>query len=195
MAARPYRQVARESAVRSTEQQIVEAFATLMQTRWFDEVTLDEIAAAAGTTRQTVIRRFGSKAGLLIALAAQEDTTIRTHRWQDTPADIPGIIGVLIADYERSGDLVVRTLNQEDRIPEFRPVLDQGRRGHREWITDMFRPWLDRHEGTRREDLLAELLAVTDVWIWHLMRRRQGHSPERTQRLMTDIVERLLREV
>ncbi|MFG1275734.1 TetR family transcriptional regulator, partial [Xanthobacter flavus] len=58
MAARPYRQVARESAVRSTEQQIVEAFATLMQTRWFDEVTLDEIAAAAGTTRQTVIRRF-----------------------------------------------------------------------------------------------------------------------------------------
>ncbi|GLI23806.1 MAG: TetR/AcrR family transcriptional regulator [Rhizobiales bacterium] len=195
MAARPYRQVARESAVRSTEQQIVEAFATLMQTRWFDEVTLDEIAAAAGTTRQTVIRRFGSKAGLLSALAAQEDTTIRTHRWQDTPADIPGIIGVLIADYERSGDLVVRTLNQEDRIPEFRPVLDQGRRGHREWITDMFRPWLDRREGTRREDLLAELLAVTDVWIWHLMRRRQGHSPERTQRLMTDIVERLLREV
>ncbi|MFG1213031.1 hypothetical protein V5F72_14050 [Xanthobacter flavus] len=109
--------------------------------------------------------------------------------------DITGIIGVLIADYERSGDLVVRTLNQEERIPEFRPVLDQGRRGHREWITDMFRPWLDGREGTRREDLLAELLAVTDVWIWHLMRRRQGHSPERTQRLMTDLVERLLREV
>lgn len=194
MAARPYRQVARESAVRGTEQQIVEAFATLMETRWFDEVTLDEIAAAAGTTRQTVIRRFGSKAGVLSALAAQQDSTIRTHRWQDTPANVAGIIAVLIADYERSGDLMVRTLNQEDRIPEFGAVLDQGRRGHREWISDMFRPWLDKCEGARRDDLLAELLAVTDVWVWHLMRRWQGHDAERTQRLMTQIVERLLRE-
>lgn len=194
MAARPYRQVARESAVRDTEQQIVDALVTLMETRWFDEVTLDEIAAAAGTTRQTVIRRFGNKAGVLSAMAARQDSAIRAQRWQARPADVSGIIAVLMADYERSGDLVVRTLNQEDRIPEFGAVLEQGRRGHREWIEDMFRPWLERCAGARRDDLLAELLATTDVWVWHLMRRRQGHTAERTARLMTEIVERLLRE-
>jgi hypothetical protein len=37
-------------------------------------------------------------------------------------------------------------------------------------------------------------LVQTDVWIWHLLRRAQGHSAARTHRLMTQAIERLLRE-
>ncbi|MBS0340758.1 MAG: TetR/AcrR family transcriptional regulator [Proteobacteria bacterium] len=194
MSPRAYRQSVRASAVLDTARQIVDALAALLEERWFDEITLDDIAAAAGTTRQTVIRHFGSKAGVLSAMAAQMDASIREQRWGAPAQGVADIVALLMDDYERTGDILVRTLGQEARIPEFAAVLDRGRKGHREWIEDMFKAWLDKLDGQARRDRLAQLLAQTDVWIWHLLRRSQGHSALRTQRLMTQAIERLLRE-
>lgn len=194
MSPRAYRQSARANAVQDTERQIVDALIALLEERWFDEITLDDIAAAAGTTRQTVIRRFGSKAGVLSAMAAQMDTSIRAQRWGVPAESVAGIVTLLMDDYERTGDILVRTLGQEARIPEFAAVLDRGRKGHREWIEDVFKAWLGRLDGQARKDRLAQLLVQTDVWIWHLLRRAQKHSATETRRLMTQTIERLLRE-
>ncbi|MEW9307630.1 TetR/AcrR family transcriptional regulator [Labrys neptuniae] len=194
MSPRAYRQSARATAVQDTEQQIVDALTTLLAERWFDEITLDDIAVAASTTRQTVIRRFGSKTGVLSAMAAQMDVSIRAQRWRAPAESVADIVTLLMDDYERTGDILVRTLGQEARIPEFAAVLDRGRKGHREWIGDMFKAWLDKLDDKAREDRLAQLLAQTDVWIWHLLRRAQGHSAANTHRLMTQAIERLLRE-
>lgn len=194
MSPRVYRQSARASAVLDTEQQIVDALTALLAERWFDEITLDDIAAAAGTTRQTVIRRFGSKTGVLSAMAARMDASIRAGRWSMPAESVADIVALLMDDYERTGDIIVRTLGQEARIPEFAAVLDGGRKGHREWIADMFKAWLDQLDGQARQDRLAQLLVQTDVWIWHLLRRAQGYSAAETHRLMTQAIERLLRE-
>ncbi|WP_342724223.1 TetR/AcrR family transcriptional regulator [Bradyrhizobium sp. B097] len=194
MSPRAYRQSARANAVQDTEQQIVGALNALLAERWFDEITLDDIAAAAGTTRQTVIRRFGSKTGVLSAMAAQMDVSIQSQRWSTPAQSVAEIVTLLIDDYERTGDIIVRTLGQEARIPEFAAVLDRGRKGHRGWIKDMFKAWLDKLDGQARGDRLAQLLVQTDVWIWHLLRRAQGHSAAETHRLMTQAIERLLRE-
>lgn len=194
MSPRAYRQLARANAVQDNEQQIVDALRALLEERWFDEITLDDIAATAGTTRQTVIRRFGSKTGVLSAMAAHLDVSIQDQRWSTPAQSVADIVSLLMGDYERTGDVIVRTLSQEARIPEFASVLDRGRRHHREWIEDMFKAWLDKLGGQSRKDRLAQLLVQTDVWIWHLLRRAQGHSVAETQRLMTQAIERLLRE-
>ncbi|ENN88401.1 regulatory protein, TetR [Rhizobium freirei PRF 81] len=194
MSPRGYRQSARANAVQDTEQQIVDALTALLAERWFDEITLDDIAATAGTTRQTVIRRFGSKTGVLSAMATRMDASIRAQRWSAPAQSVADIVTLLTDDYERTGDILVRTLGQEARIPEFAAVLDRGRKGHREWIADMFSAWLDKLDDKARKDRLAQLLAQTDVWIWHLLRRAQGHSAAETHRLMTQAIERLLRE-
>lgn len=191
---RAYRQSARAEAVQDTEQQIVDALNALLEERWFDEITLDDIAATAGTTRQTVIRRFGSKTGVLSAMAARMDASIRTQRWSTPVESVADIVRLLMDDYESTGDIIARTLSQEARIPEFSAVLDHGRKGHREWIGDMFKAWLDKLDGQPREDRLAQLLVQTDVWVWHLLRRAQKHSAAETHRLMTQAIERLLRE-
>jgi len=194
MSPRAYRQSVRANAVLDTERQIVDALLALLGQRWFDEITLDDIAAAAGTTRQTVIRRFGSKAGVLSAMAARMDAAIRAQRW-GAPADsVADIVALLVDDYERTGDVIVRTLGQEARTPELAAVLDRGRQGHREWIEDMFQAWLAKLDGRDRRDRLAQLLVQTDVWVWHLLRRAQGHSAAATRRLMAQSIERLLRE-
>lgn len=194
MSPRAYRQSARAEAVQDTEQQIVDALNTLLTERWFDEITLDDIAVAAGTTRQTVIRRFGSKTGVLSAMAAQMDVSIQDQRWSTPAQSVADIVTLLMDDYERTGDIIVRTLSQEARIPEFAAVLDRGRKHHREWVEDTFRAWLDKLDGQSRGDRLAQLLTLTDVWIWHLLRRAQNHSAAETHRLMTQAIERLLRE-
>jgi len=194
MSPRAYRQSARANAVLGTELQIIDALTALLAKRWFDEITLDDIATAAGTTRQTVIRRFGSKTGVLGAMATQLDVSIQAQRWSTPAESVADILALLMDDYERTGDVIVRTLGQEARFPEFAAILDRGRKGHRQWIADMFGTWLDKLDDNARRDRLAQLLVQTDVWVWHLLRRAQGHSAMETHRLMTQTIERLLRE-
>jgi AcrR family transcriptional regulator len=66
---RPYHQTARAAATQDTQHRIVAVFRAALVTRWMDEIRLDDVASEAGTTRQTVIRLFGSKDGLLVAVA------------------------------------------------------------------------------------------------------------------------------
>lgn len=194
MSPRAYRQVARAHAVQDTEQQILDALRHLLGERWFEDITLDDIARAANTTRQTVIRRFGDKAGVLSAMADGLDAEIRARRWHNPGKTIAAIITVLVLDYEQAGDIVVRTLGQEGRIPEFGAILARGRGSHRAWTEEMFASWLDKLPPPVKADRLAQLLALTDVWVWHLLRRNQNHPVSETSRLMTEAVERLLRE-
>jgi AcrR family transcriptional regulator len=189
---RAYRQTARANAVEETEQQIIGALRSLLTDRWFDEITLDDIAAGAGTTRQTVIRRFGSKTGVLNALAATINDEVRARRWGEHVPAVEALIAVLVDDYEAIGDMVVRTLSQETRNPEFGAILEVGRIGHREWVEDMFARWLAPLGEARRTDLVSELVVITDVWVWHLLRRVQGKSRETAQRLMTEMTRRIL---
>ena len=65
---RPYNQTARAASAEGLRQKIVTAFRDLLLTRWIDEITLDEVATSAGTTRQSVIRLFGGKEGVLAAV-------------------------------------------------------------------------------------------------------------------------------
>lgn len=194
MSPRAYRQVARAHAVQDTEQQILDALRHLLGERWFEDITLDDIARAANTTRQTVIRRFGDKAGVLSAMADGLDAEIRARRWHNPGKTVAEIITVLVQDYEQAGDIVVRTLSQEARIPEFGAILARGRSSHRAWIEEMFAAWLGELPPASRAGRLAQLLAMTDVWVWHLLRRNQNHSASETSRLMIEAVERLLRE-
>src|SRR5579862_1559491 len=105
---RPYRQIARAAAAESLRSRVVEAFRDLLLRRWIDEITLDEAAAGAGTTRQTVIRLFGGKDGLLEAVTdlVQAEAAPRTSMLGNLSGR--AALEALIAHYEVSGDMVVR---------------------------------------------------------------------------------------
>src|SRR5271156_3610243 len=138
IATRPYRQTTRAAAAESLRQRVATAFNDLLLRRWIDEITLDEVAASAGTTRQTVIRLFGGKDGLLEAVMdlLRAEAVPRTSM----PADVfaRAALETLIAHYEAVGDMVVRFLAQEERHSALRPILAQGRREHRAWVAERF---------------------------------------------------------
>src|SRR4051794_30244782 len=86
-ASRTYSQVARAAASEATRQRIVAAFDAAMRDRSMDDITLDQIASAAGTTRQTVIRMFGGKEGLVQAFVVQFGEGVLRRRVM--PPDAP----------------------------------------------------------------------------------------------------------
>src|SRR5580765_4381638 len=109
---RSYRQAARAESTEATGQRIVEAFLARLMEEWFDEITLDCIAADAGVTVQTIIRRFGGKDGLLAD--AVKLLTVQINAQRDAPSgDIDRRIDNLLADYERTGDAIIRLLALE----------------------------------------------------------------------------------
>jgi AcrR family transcriptional regulator len=165
---RPYHQSARADASAATHHRIVGAFIAFMQERWLDEITLEEVARAAGVTVQTVIRRFGGKAGLIEAAARQLGEEIMLQR-AVPPGSIDRAVTALVGDYERTGDLVIRLLADEPRHPMLTPLLDHGRAGHRGWVAEVMAPWLDPLPPEARERRLSALVVATDVYAWKLL--------------------------
>jgi AcrR family transcriptional regulator len=193
-ARRAYRQGARAEAAETTGQRIVEAFLAALGERWVEDITLDEVARAAGVSVQTVIRRFGGKPGLLEAATSAVDADVRKTRGVPR-GDPEAAVANLCADYERTGDMVVRLLAQEDRFPALKPFLDHGRQGHRQWVAEVLEPWLPGPDAAAREAALDALVASLDVYVWALLRRDMGRSAEQTRGTMLRMVQALLADL
>jgi AcrR family transcriptional regulator len=159
-----------------------------MRDRWFDEITLDEVARAAGVTVQTVIRRYGGKQGLLEAATDWLARDIGTRR-ASPPDDVPAALDALVRDYEVIGDFLLRLLAQEERHPALKQLLDFGRAGHRNWVAVTFRQMLEGLSPAARRSRLALLIVATDVYTWKLLRRDQGFSVASVKKLMTALTE------
>ncbi|GLS46919.1 TetR/AcrR family transcriptional regulator [Methylobacterium brachythecii] len=192
--ARPYRQVARAAATEKTQRRIVEVFFEQLRSKWLDEITLDAVAAGAGTTRQTVIRLFGGKDRLIAAANDLAYEKITGRRRLPPDASPAAIARILVADYEIDGDTIVRLLAQEQQHPELTPILIEGRAGHRAWINDGFSTWLDRVPASRREGFVDELVAVTDIYVWKLFRRDFGHGAPAVTDLIAGLLSKVLAE-
>jgi len=195
VAKRPYRQTARAAAAESLRQRVVTAFNDLLLTRWIDEITLDEVAVSAGTTRQTVIRLFRGKDGLLEAVMdlVRAEAVPRTSM----PADDSGraALEALIAHYESVGDMVVRFLAQEERHSALRPILAQGRREHRAWVGERFGSTPSGLNELERERQITRLIVATDIYTWKLLRRDFGKSQDEVLHLMLGIIKKETGEV
>jgi AcrR family transcriptional regulator len=167
---RTYRQGARAASTAATGQRIVDAFRRELREHWYDEITLDAIAAEAGVTVQTVLRRFGSKEALLEVVTQLFETEVRSRR-DVTPGDTEGAIRAIALDYEADGDFIVRILAQEDRFTALRTAADLGRRHHRDWLAQVFAPWLAVLPTRERTQRLDALVIATDLYVWKLVRR------------------------
>ena len=178
---RPYRMRARAEAAAETGRRILGAVIELHMERFFDQVSLEDIADRAGVTVQTVIRRFGSKEQLIEAATEAVNRQVVRQRDQAPVGDIEGAVKNLVDHYEEWGDSVLRLLAQEERVPAFRAVTDAGRTLHYEWVERTFAPLLAKPTGEERRRLLAELIAVCDVYFWKLLRRDLGLSREQTE--------------
>jgi AcrR family transcriptional regulator len=185
---RPYRMRARAEAAAETGRRILEAVIELHRERFWDQVSLEDIAERAGVTVQTVIRRFGSKERLIEAAAEEGTRQVVRQRDQAPVGDVEGAVENLVDHYEEWGDTALRLLAQEERVAPFRSITDAGRAFHHEWVERTFAPLLAKRNEEERRRLLAELIAVCDVYFWKLLRRDLGLSREQTELAITETI-------
>ena len=186
--ARRYRMVARAESAARTHRQILEAAFALYTERDFDQVSLEDVAARAGVAVRTVLRRFGSKEALVDAVAQAGDQAVGDRRQDVASGDAAAAVGCVVGDYERYGDAIMRLLAQEERVPAFRPIAERGRRLHHEWVERTFAPQMARRRGAARRRLLIELIAITDVYNWKLLRRDMRLDEAATAEVLGEMV-------
>ena len=188
-APRAYRMDARAASTEATRERVLDAAYRQFMDRWYDEVTLRDLAREAGVALQTVVNHFGSKEDLFFAVADRFSATIAGLRGGVEPDDIGGAAAALVADYEQTGDTGVRMLALEERVPAIAEGLATGRRKHREWVERTFPAILSDLRGAHRRRCLAELLCVTDVLTWKLLRRDQGLSRAQTEEGIRELIQ------
>lgn len=178
----------RAQAAERTHQAIIQAAFALYSERDFDQVSLDDVAAQAGVAVRTLLRRFGSKDALLDAVAEAADAEVEDRRQEVPRGDVAAAVRCVVTDYEGYGDAIMRLLSQEDRVAAFRRTAERGRRLHHEWVERAFAPQLARRSGAARRRLRAQLVAITDVYTWKLMRRDLGLGRSATVQALGEMV-------
>lgn len=181
---RSYVMSARAQAVSDTRRRILSAARDLFSTSWYDEVTLNAIAASAGVSHQTVLNHFGSKEGVFAALAQLIQSE---NEAAPVPASIGEAVQALLSRYERTGLSNARLAMQEHRADAVHETLETARRSHRTWVERTFAPFLPAEEPARRQKIAALLLA-TEVMAWKAIRHDYGFDAEDTAAAITALI-------
>ncbi len=178
----------RTAAMELTRERILEVAGAQFMDRPYEEVTLRGVARAAGVALQTVVNHFGTKEALFAAASERHAAETERTRWSVEPGDVEGALATLVADYERNGDMILRTLAVEERVPVVRPMLALGRQGHQDWVEHVFGAALESMNGQERKRRLAQLVVATDVYTWKLLRQDKGLSRSQTITAMRELV-------
>ncbi len=171
---------------------ILEASEAAFDELQFDEITLAAVAQRADVSVQTVIRHFGSKEGLFVATLQHLAIKMGPDRGAPVGGDPKEVVRDLVDHYETFGDRLLKALSQEERVPALGVLVELGRQFHAVWCKQAFKPSLAGLRGARRERRTAQLVAVTDIYTWKILRRDRGLSPDQTKEAMLELVEALV---
>ncbi len=190
---RPYRMTARAAASEATVQNIRDAAVQLFGELLYDQVSLQAVADRAGVTVQTVLRRFNSKEELFAAAAERMTRQIEGERDVVAAEDVAGAVANTIDTYERWGDQILNLLAQEERMPAIRELTDFGRHHHYGWVEEVFGPLMTDASADVRSRRVAQLIAVTDLYVWKVLRRDLKLSRDDTEAAVRDLVDQMMK--
>jgi AcrR family transcriptional regulator len=188
---RQYRMKVRAQRSEKTADRIREVALERFLSQSYSEVTLVEVAEAAGVTVPTLIAHFGRKEDLFVAVLEEWGGRMVESRDEAPVGDHAGAIRNLLDHYDTEGNRILHLLAEEDRFPAVRAMTDEGRKFHREWVERIFEPSLRSLRGARREQLVIQLIVATDLLTWKLIRLDMKLSRRRTEAAIMQMVDAL----
>ena len=187
---RGYTQSLRAEQTADTRQRILKGLVYLWQQDSLDKITLQAVAEHAGTTKQTVIRHFGTKDGLIDAVIHERASGIEEKRTLKGEINVERALSDLIAHYEEDGDAVLRTIAVAHSSQTAARVLTHGMNIHRQWCEKIM--GADAMSVAKGTAVVDALVAATDIHVWKLLRRDLGRSREQTHATMLLLVQGIL---
>jgi AcrR family transcriptional regulator len=156
-------------------------------------VSIQAIAGAAGVAKQTLLRHFGSKDGLLEKTLVRAIAEVEEQRLGAPTDDIAGAVENLLDHYETRGGRAMRSSN----LSIEGPLADLGRRArqfHYDWVDHAFGKWLTAANPAERARLRAALIAVCDVQSWWILSHDLGLPKAKVRDTLVLTINRLLGE-
>jgi AcrR family transcriptional regulator len=194
---RPYKQVVRAQAQQRTRQALMDAaLAEFFEGHW-ERASLTAMAKRAGVTKQTLLRHFGSKDGLLMAAMAAAGSDAYQQRFSTPQGDVAGAVENLLSHYEQWGQ---RSLRIGAWLQTGTPILAQmsraARQMHYNWVEYAFGPQLQQLRGDsgERERVRAALIALCDVQVWWLYHNDLQLDHAQIHAILTMAIARVLGE-
>lgn len=190
---RAYRMTARADAAERTGERITDAMLRRFSELPYDRIRLEDVAADAGVTVQTVIRRFGSKHGVLRATVEREFTRLVTERAAALGTSPEATLHSLVQYYEDHGALILKLYAEADQAPGVPELASRARSYHVNWCREAFAAALDQGLDTRtRERRLAQIVAICDATTWRILRFDSQLSPTQTEQAVQEMLLALL---
>lgn len=157
-------------------------------------ITLQKVAKVAEVSVQTILRAFSSKEGLLTASLNAQPSEAAEDFLADTTGseNVPVMMSVLYDFYDKIGDTVMKRLADEAHLPELAAANAVGREFHRKFVNQRFAHELDNLREEERHVLFNALMAVTDLYVWRVLRRDEGLDPDAAKRVVTLLVSRTI---
>jgi AcrR family transcriptional regulator len=192
---RPYKQVARAEAQKRTRDALLDAAVEEFTRGRWEKVSLDALARRAKVTKQTLLRHFGSKEGLLMQAIANSAATMLEQRWSAPPGDVEGAVENVLDHYEAWGERSLRVgAWLTSGPPTLAGISQMARKVHYDWVDYAFGPQLERRRGEDRVRCRAALIALCDVHTWWLLSHDLGFERAAVSATLTNAIERLLAE-
>lgn len=169
----------------------MDAAVALLKARLRTDIRLEDVATDAGVTVQTVLRVFGSKAGLFKLAFDEVVRGMERDLGRAEPGDVAAAVRTWFDHYEEFGDAVIAGLADE-RDAAVAPIVRVGRKRHRERVDTILEPQLRRFAADERKRRVDALVCVCDVYTWKLLRRDMRRSRAKAEVTMALMINSIL---
>ncbi len=162
--------------VAMTRQKIFSAVRELLREQWLEDLTTQNIAAAAGVSVQSLYRHFRSREDLIAC--ALDEVLLVDASFPALPQQLSlaGILEGLGAYYESHGSIMLKLKNQASRQTQIAIQWQQLQARHREWVEANFEIFLQSLYPAQRQGLADQLTCLTSLEIWAVYRLDLGRS-------------------
>jgi AcrR family transcriptional regulator len=189
---RPYRQTARAQAAEERTERILQAALDLYAEASLDQLPLAAVAERAGVGLQTLIRRVGTKDGLVAAVNAwigpQVAAVLGPPPAGDADETCAGVATATGRVYERWGAVIGRSLLEEQSSVDRRAAAEAGRDAHRQWVAAAFAGELAALPPARRRIVRAQLVGLSGVELWLVLTRSESLAPAEARTVVADLL-------
>lgn len=188
---RKYVQGRRAEEAEARTARIIDACLELFLEKPLIEISLAEIADRAGVGLQTVIRRFKTKEGLIVAGMLEVARRIDSARTPlaEEPTDPESVVNLLAEQYEQWYPYTIAHQRQEATMEVLSQFNEIARSNHSSWIELAFADRLKPFPARERKRVHARLVASTSFETWYWLNQRQELSNRETREVMVRMVE------